>query len=66
VWKIQLAAAVFCLAVGCTPARETSGPEAADVAPVPAKLMTWDDLSALLRPVASQTVRWGEGGDRYR
>ncbi|MBA4339685.1 MAG: alpha/beta hydrolase [Hyphomonas sp.] len=27
----------------------------------PAKLMTWDDLSALPRPVASHTIRWGEG-----
>ncbi len=27
----------------------------------PAKLMTWDDLSALPRPVASHSIRWGEG-----
>lgn len=27
----------------------------------PVKLMTWDDLSALPRPVASHSIRWGGG-----
>jgi acetyl esterase/lipase len=54
--KQQFAAAALALVAACAPARE-----GAVAVTEPAKLMTWDDLSTLPRPVASQSIRWGEG-----
>jgi acetyl esterase/lipase len=61
VWKQQFAAAALALMAACAPAREGAATPEAPVMAEPAKLMTWDDLSALPRPVASHTIRWGEG-----
>ena len=60
-WKQQFAAAALALVAACAPAREEAARPEAPVMAEPAKLMTWDDLSALPRPVASHTIRWGEG-----
>ncbi|WP_291197397.1 alpha/beta hydrolase [Hyphomonas sp.] len=60
-WKQQFAAAALALVAACAPAREGAVHPEAPVMAEPAKLMTWDDLSALPRPVASHTIRWGEG-----
>jgi acetyl esterase/lipase len=61
VWKQQFAAAAFALLAACAPAREEAATPKAPVMAEPVKLMTWDDLSALPRPVASHSIRWGEG-----
>jgi acetyl esterase/lipase len=61
VWKQQFAAAALALVAACAPAREGAVHPEAPVMAEPTKLMTWDDLSALPRPVASHTIRWGEG-----
>lgn len=60
-WKQQFAAATLALVAACAPAREGAAHPEAAVMAEPAKLMTWDDLWALPRPVASHTIRWGEG-----
>lgn len=60
-WKQQFAAAALALLAACAPAREEAARPEEPVMAEPAKLMTWDDLSALPRPVASHTIRWGEG-----
>ena len=60
-WKQQFAAAALALVAACAPAREEAAHPEEPVMAEPAKLMTWDDLSALPRPVASHTIRWGEG-----
>ncbi len=60
-WKQQFAAAALALVAACAPAREGAVHPEAPVMAEPTKLMTWDDLSALPRPVASHTIRWGEG-----
>ena len=60
-WKQQFAAAALALVAACAPAREEAATPEVPVMAEPAKLMTWDDLSALPRPVASHTIRWGEG-----
>lgn len=56
-WKQQFAAvAGMFLVTACAPVREP-----VPVVAEPAMLMTWGDLTALPRPVASHTIRWGEG-----
>lgn len=60
-WKQQFAAAALALVAACAPAREEAATPEVPVMAEPSKLMTWDDLSALPRPVASHTIRWGEG-----
>ena len=59
--KQQFAAAAFALLAACAPAREEAAASGAPVMAEPVKLMTWDDLSALPRPAASHSIRWGEG-----
>jgi len=56
VWKQQFAAAGLALLAACAPVREP-----VPVVAEPVTLMTWGDLTALPRPVASHTIRWGEG-----
>ncbi len=62
-WKSQLAMAALMLMAACTPAPEPAAPKSSEAEAVaePAKLMTWDDLTARPRPAASQQIRWGEG-----
>lgn len=56
-WKQQFAAAAaLILVAACAPVQEP-----VPVVAEPAKLMTWGDLTALPRPVAWETIRWGEG-----
>lgn len=60
--KHQIATAVLAVLSACTPTREIpSAPPGSRALAEPANLMTWGDLSALPRPVASHTLRWGEG-----
>lgn len=62
-WKSLVAIAALVLTAACTQAPEPAAPPSVEAEPVakPAKLMTWDDLTARPRPVASQQIRWGEG-----
>ena len=62
-WKSLVAIAALSLTAACMQAPEPAAPPSMEAEPVaePAKLMTWDDLTARPRPVASQQIRWGEG-----